>query len=439
MVSRRRVSASRARASGRWRWWSVSAVLPALVTLGACGTPTPPDDTRVDAHAHAHAAPQSLNGCDRASAIELPAGDARVPFGGMFGFAYDPTCVVIDVGAELTFVGNFAQHPLKPGRIEGDTVVVAAGNPIHPTSAGSQATFTFTQPGSYGFFCDTHLHEQMMGAVFVGPPSIADGASAPVPVPTAAARTSTTSVSTAPLRAPDVPARAWDDRLPVADKATLAPNERLMRNVFLASPWEPERPAPTRPGAVMEVWEVTRYRPEVPPTPNQMAVAQSLVEAAFQAAETNRWFDFEVGLRDGFKTSANDPTHYSNLDFILDDVSLDPTRPEVLMYYETPTGNQLAGMMFLVRKRDEQGPQVSGHLTRWHYHLWPEPTCLMHGILMTQRAPCSDPNEVASHISPEMMHVWLVDHPDGTFATTMQIAPELLATLLDRRRAERGW
>ena len=440
ILSRPEVAASCARPSGRWPGWSVPVVLLALVTHGACGESAPPAEMRVPASASV--APQVLNGCDRGSATELPADDARVPFGGTFGFAYDPTCVTLGVGAALTFVGNFAQHPLKPGRIEGDTVVVAANNPIHPTSAGSQATFVFNEPGSYGFFCDTHVHEQMLGAVFVGPPpaSIADAASPSLPEePSATVTDAARSTPTATLRSPTAPARAWDDRLPAADKAPLPPDGRLMRNVFLAGPWEPERPAPAMPSELMEVWEVTRYRPDVPPTRNHMAVAQSLVEAAFQAAATNRWFDFEVGLSDGFQPSAGDPTHFSNLDFMLDDASLDPNRPEVLMYYETPAGYQLAGMMFLVRSRDEQGPQVSGQLTRWHYHLWVEPTCLMHGVLMRQRAPCADPNEVASHISPEMMHVWLLDHPDGAFATTMQIAPQLLSTLLERRRAERGW
>ena len=439
IVSGPAAGSSGGRPSGAWPGCVMTAVLLALLTQAACGAAPPPAETGVASSVSD--APQSLNGCDRGSATELEPDDARMPFGGMFGFAYDPTCVTLAVGAELTFVGNFAQHPLKPGRIEGDTVVVAPNNPIQPTSTGSQATFVFSEPGSYGFFCDTHVHEQMLGAVFVGPPpaAMAGGTSPSVPEPAGTVTEATSTEPTAPLRAPSVPAGAWDDRLPAADKAPLPPDGRLMRNVFLAAPWEPERQAPARPSALMEVWEVTRYRPDLPPTSTHMAVAQSLVEAAFRAAETNRWFDFEVGLSDGFRPSAGDPTHYANLDFIQDDASLDPTRPEMLMYYETPTGRQLAGMMFLVQNREEQGPQVSGQLTRWHYHLWAEPTCLMHGILITQRAPCTDPDEVVSHISPEMMHVWLVDHPDGAFATTMQIAPQLLGTLLDRRRTERGW
>ena len=63
----------------------------------------------------------------------------------------------------------------------------------------------------------------------------------------------------------------------------------------------------------------------------------------------------------------------------------------------------------------------------------------MQGLLMTTRAPCADPNEVTAQISPEMMHVWLVDHPGGAFATAMEIGPDLLSTLLACRLTDRGW
>jgi plastocyanin len=123
-------------------------------------------------------APQSLNGCDRETATELSGASVRLSFGGMFGFAFDPACVVIAVGTELTFVGNFVQHPLKPGRVDGDAVVVADNNPIQSTSTDSQAGFVFSQPGSYRFFCEAHVHERMLGAVFVGPaPMMAPGES----------------------------------------------------------------------------------------------------------------------------------------------------------------------------------------------------------------------------------------------------------------------
>jgi hypothetical protein len=357
----------------------------------------------------------------------------------MFGFAFDPACVAVAVGTELTFVGNFAQHPLKPGRVDGDAVVVADNNPIRPTSTGSQAGFVFTQPGSYGFYCEAHVHERMLGAVFVGPASTSAPGEAPAAAVVSIAPDSETAVAGLTAAAPGTPARAWEDRLLGPDKATLPPNGRLMRNAFRGTGWETERPFPEVPSALMEVWEVTRYQPDAPPTENHISAARSLVEAAYQAAAANRWFDFEVGSRDGFRRPAGDPTHFSNIDFILDDGWLDPNRPEFLMYYQTATGPKLAGMMFLARSPDEQGPQVSGQLTLWHYHLWSEPTCLLHGLLVTTGAPCIAPNEVTAQISPEMLHVWLVDHPGGAFATAMEMEPDLLNALLARRFPDRGW
>ena len=407
-----------------------------ILTLGACSDTR---GTQGSSGTHEETASlQILNGCDLATASELAGENITIRFGGMLGFAYEPACVTVSVGTELMFVGNFAEHPLKPGRIVGDEIVVAAHNPIRPISVGSEVSFFISDPGTYGFFCDKHVHEEMQGAVFAGQPALSSAASAP----NSRIPTSPVPDSPAPItrpRAPDRPVRAWEEQLAESDKPPLAPDKRLMRNVFRGSAWEPEPAFPRIPSAVMEIWEVTRYPQEVPATSNQVIAAERLVEQSFQAARRNRWFDFAKGMSDGYKQSAGDPNHYSNLEFIVDEAVLDPERPEVLMYYPTPTGPKLTGVMFLVRTPEEQGAQVSGPFTRWHYHVWPELTCLLHGILMTTRAPCSDINEVATYRSPEMMHVWLVDHPGGAFATPMQLDPSLLGDLLARRLAERGW
>ena len=158
-----------------------------VVTLGACGGSAPVSEDRQAVAVPVSDAPQRLNGCDRLTATEQPGASVRLPFGGMFGFAFDPACIALAVGTELTFVGNFAQHPLKPGRVEGDAVIVADNNPIQSTSTGSQASFVFSQPGSYGFFCEAHVHERMLGAVFVGPPPMSAPGEPPIAVATSVA------------------------------------------------------------------------------------------------------------------------------------------------------------------------------------------------------------------------------------------------------------
>ena len=35
--------------------------------------------------------------------------------------------------------------------------------------------------------------------------------------------------------------------------------------------------------------------------------------------------------------------------------------------------------------------------------------------------------------SPEMLHVWLIEHPEGPFSTRMRIRPKLLTRLLEER------
>jgi hypothetical protein len=61
-------------------------------------------------------------------------------------------------------------------------------------------------------------------------------------------------------------------------------------------------------------------------------------------------------------------------------------------------------------------------------------------ILVGFLGPGQDcPGGSITYRSDEMMHVWLVDHPDGPFATRMYINPALLPKLLARRMQERGY
>ena len=42
---------------------------------------------------------------------------------------------------------------------------------------------------------------------------------------------------------------------------------------------------------------------------------------------------------------------------------------------------------------------------------------------------------VPMHRSPEMLHIWLVDHPRGPFSTSMYLEPKLMMKLLEKREA----
>jgi len=203
---------------------------------------------------------------------------------------------------------------------------------------------------------------------------------------------------------------------------------------------ESEIAGETRPASFEVIWEVSEYGPAAAPTEQQRQAAASLIERSYASARTHGWYDADKGAADGFVPMHHSETHWANEQYVLDDVVLDPERPEFLMYYPTPGGMALAGYMFLVNAPRARGPQLGGPLTIWHYHVWSAERCLLAGLLivdMVQDGACSS-GEPESR-SPEMLHVWLIDHPQGPFGTAMGLPADVLATGLERRSRERGF
>ena len=133
--------------------------------------------------------------------------------------------------------------------------------------------------------------------------------------------------------------------------------------------------------------------------------------------------------------SAGQPELCRNRDLI------DPDHPEYLMYYATPPeGKQrLAGFMFYARNRKARGPEIGGPLTIWHYHSWLRPQCVVDGLAVNWSVDGKCERGVPSQYSGEMMHVWLLEHPQGDFATPMYLPHDLLMQGLERRLEERGF
>ena len=203
--------------------------------------------------------------------------------------------------------------------------------------------------------------------------------------------------------------------------------------------WIPETefeftpPTPSR----MVILEVSQY-PDIAPTDAQRKAAEAWIRAGHEAARRNGWFDYEKATDAGFRLIFQDKTHYANEEFFLDDVQLDPNRPEVLMYYNTAKGQKLAGYMFYVENRGDRGVQRSGPLSVWHYHWWPKTFCMLKGLL-----PVGIPDESGRcergqphDTSPEMIHLWLIEHPQGRFATNMSIPQKLFVNLVKKREAK---
>ena len=115
---------------------------------------------------------------------------------------------------------------------------------------------------------------------------------------------------------------------------------------------------------------------------------------------------------------------------------LDPNHVQSLIYYNSKEGTELIGAMYIMPRRGEAGPAIGGPLTVWHQH---SNICFdnVTGIAVAFAHAGGDdfathdksgacPRGSTNKTTPLMLHVWLIDNPDGPFASTM--APEILGT-----------
>ena len=161
-------------------------------------------------------------------------------------------------------------------------------------------------------------------------------------------------------------------------------------------------------------------------TPQQEQWAQEFYQRSLMAAVKNGWFDIEKARAQGFQDDRINRTHFPNLQYMFDDVILDPERPEWLIYSDLPGGGKvLMGFMFFTREPNEVGPTPAGPLAQWHYHQYAYPRCAVKGLWTVSDADenggCAEGIPVMR--TPEMFHVWFIDHPLGRF-TEMNVVPE---------------
>ena len=173
----------------------------------------------------------------------------------------------------------------------------------------------------------------------------------------------------------------------------------------------------------MRIYEVTSYPEGSRPTPAQIRVSQALVDRCFQAALRHGWFQFKNAIDQGYRLLFGDKRHYD--------------KPEFLMHYDTPEGKALAGLMFYTEAPKARAAQVGGPLTVWHYHVWAPTQCLQGEMLLVgaadEQGRCR--KGVAMHRSPEMLHLWLIDRPNGPFTTSMYLPDDELVLLTQKREA----
>lgn len=126
--------------------------------------------------------------------------------------------------------------------------------------------------------------------------------------------------------------------------------------------------------------------------------------------------------------------HYVNRAYMVEADVLDPQHVQSLIYFNGPRGTTLIGAMYIMPNRGMDGPRIGGPLTVWHQHsnicfndVTGMAVAFAHsGMFDSNDKSGSCPRGSTTKTTPLMLHVWLIDNPDGPFAPDMQ--PAILGT-----------
>jgi hypothetical protein len=155
--------------------------------------------------------------------------------------------------------------------------------------------------------------------------------------------------------------------------------------------------------------------------PTETSVAQQ-AEAdrlwAATAAFTARYHDPSVAAADGYQVEgiAGNDFHAPNPAYQNDEVMLDPTRPENLVYGAGPDGPILLGVMFETEGLRNDPPPIGGAALDWHRH---EQVCF--SLTPPGLAGLVDPfgncpvGSLAMPTTNSMMHVWTIQGASNRF------------------------
>ncbi len=160
------------------------------------------------------------------------------------------------------------------------------------------------------------------------------------------------------------------------------------------------------------------HGPAIAITATELEGAARLVSDTTEGVE--RFNDLEAAKADGYYQVApprNRLVHYMNSAYNRDGRILDPERPESLIYLNLSDGSwMLVGAMYRMPAPDQPGPRVGGPLTAWHAH---NNLCQAEGRVVGVAVDGVCARGSLSN-TPEMLHVWLVDNPDGVFSDDME-------------------
>ena len=171
------------------------------------------------------------------------------------------------------------------------------------------------------------------------------------------------------------------------------------------------------------------------PTEAQLEAAASLVTET--RAAVAKYATLDAAIAAGYK--AMEPpdqqiVHYFNPAYMNDADVLNPEHVQSLIYFNGKRGAVLIGAMYMMPRAYDPGPQIGGPLTVWHQHsdiCFDNITGVAVAFVHSSDFDSTDksgscPRGSTLKVTPQMLHVWLVDNPDGPFASTM--APQVLGT-----------
>jgi hypothetical protein len=164
-------------------------------------------------------------------------------------------------------------------------------------------------------------------------------------------------------------------------------------------------------------------------TAAEQAAAQLLLEQT--KLGTERFANLQAALSDGYRavTPLDAPiVHYVNPAYLVTGSTLNPEHPESLIYGNSAKGPILLAAMFIAHRIGQPGPDIGGPLTLWHAHSNLCFNARTNIIDAFTDAAGNCPAGSFNSGTPEMLHVWVVDNPNGPFSTDMN--PAALVKLL---------
>ena len=174
-------------------------------------------------------------------------------------------------------------------------------------------------------------------------------------------------------------------------------------------------------------------------TAAQLEAAARLFEQTKAAAQKYR--DLRTAIAAGYQPMEPpglEIDHYVNRAYFTDADILNPQRIQSLIYYNSSKGPVLIGAMYIMPRWGMPGPEIGGALTSWHHHddlCYDKKTNMVvafAGLSLDDRAGWSRscPPGTSKQDTPDMLHVWMIDNPNGPFDSDMDPAdvPAIVAS-----------